>query len=435
MLRPISVMIVLLPAVLSFQAPLIPPPAILQAASSASGETNQSQQQERVRRILREVPLIDGHNDLPWQFRERKIQVSSVDLRADQSKLAKPLHTDIPRLRRGGLGGQFWSVYIDATTSGPEATQQVLEQMDIVRRLTEMYPESLEMAFTAADIVRIHKSGKVASLMGIEGGNAINNSMATLRQLYAAGARYITLTHSLTTAWADSATDAPKFGGLSPFGVEVVREMNRLGMLVDLSHVSADAMHDALDASAAPIIFSHSGVRAIGRHPRNVSDDVLKRLPKNGGIVMICFVPSFVSEQVRAYQADKEAMDARLKYLNRGNPALAATELKSWEKEHPAPKATIGQVADHIGHVRKLAGIDHIGIGSDFDGIESTPAGLSSVADYPALFAELLARGYTENDLRKIAGENALRVMRDAEKVSAALRNKRPASEAVFSSP
>lgn len=410
--------------------------AILLSAALAALSQNTKSAQSRIdeaRKILREAPLIDGHNDLPWQFRERSIKrLGELDLRKDQSKIDKPLHTDLARLRQGGLGGQFWSVYITAETQGPEATQQVLEQMDIVRRLTEMYPEALEMAFTADDIVRIHKGGKIASLMGIEGGNAINNSMATMRQLYAAGARYITLTHSLTTTWADSATDAPKHGGLSPFGVEVVKEMNRLGMLVDLSHVSPETMNDTLDAVTAPVIFSHSASRALDAHPRNVPDEVLRRLPKNGGVVMICFVPSFISDEHRLYQAEKEGTDARLKYLHRGSPDRAAAELKAWEAEHPPPPATISQVADHIDHVRKVAGIDHIGIGSDFDGIELTPQGLGSVADYPNLFAELLARGYSPEDLRKIAGGNVLRALRVAEEVSARLRKERSASEATF---
>ncbi len=329
---------------------------------------------ERARRILREVPLIDGHNDLPWEYRQRvKNQLAKIDLRSDTSKLEKPLHTDIPRLRRGGLGAQFWSVYIPVSIQGPGAVQTVMEQIDDVHRFAELYPDTFEVARTADDIVRIHKAGRIASLAGMEGGHSINNSLAALRQLYEAGARYMTITHSTNTDWADSATDAPKHGGLTRFGEEVVREMNRLGMLVDLSHVSPDAMKDALAVAAAPAIFSHSSARALTDHPRNVPDDVLRLTPKNGGVVMVTFVPSFVSEGVRAWGAEDDAVEAKLKTLHPGDPERVKRELEDWRKAHPAPRATLQQVADHIEHVRKVAGIDHVGIGSDFDGITSVP--------------------------------------------------------------
>jgi membrane dipeptidase len=385
----------------------------------------------RARALLEEVPLVDGHNDLPWELRDRvKNHIDRIDLRQDQSGLEKPLHTDLPRLERGGVGAQFWSVYVPSAS--PDPTVMVLEQIDVVHRLAARYPEALEVATSAADVERIHRAGRVASLIGVEGGHAIAGSLAVLRQLYAAGARYMTLTHSLDTPWADSATDAPKVGGLSRFGVEVVREMNRLGMLVDLSHVSAEAMHDALDAAAAPVVFSHSSARALDAHPRNVPDDVLRRLPQNGGLVMVTFVPSFVSEAVRAWGAEEDAAEARAKALHPGDPAAVAAALEAWRREHPAPRATAGQVADHLDHVRQVAGIDHVGIGSDFDGIQSVPLGLESVADFPVLLAELLRRGYSETDVKKVAGGNALRVLRAAEAAAERLRRERPASDALM---
>jgi membrane dipeptidase len=386
---------------------------------------------ERARKVLDSVPLIDGHNDVPWQYRERvKNHLDKIDLAKDTSGLDPVMHTDIPRLRRGGVGGQFWSVYVPVEISGPAAVEAVLGQMDVVRRLAERYPETFEMAFTAADVRRIHKAGKIASLIGMEGGHAIDDSLATLRQLYQAGARYMTLTHSKNTDWADSATDAPQHGGLTRFGEEVVREMNRLGMLVDLSHVSPEAMKKALAVSAAPVIFSHSSARALTDHPRDVPDDVLRLLPKNGGVVMVSFVPSFTAEEVRLWSAEHDAAQARFKALYPGDPERAKRELADWDKAHPAPRATLAQVADHIEHVRRLAGVDHVGLGSDFDGITSTPSGLEGVSQYPVLFAELLRRGWTDEEIGKLAGGNVLRVFAEAERVAARLKIERPASDA-----
>ena len=388
---------------------------------------------ERARKILREVPLIDGHNDLPWEYRQRvKNQLAKIDLRSDTSKLERPLHTDIPRLRRGGLGAQFWSVYIPVSIQGPEAVQTVMEQIDDVHRLAEIYPDTFEVARTADDIVRIHKAGRIASLSGMEGGHSINNSLAALRQLYEAGARYMTITHSTNTDWADSATDAPKHGGLTPFGEEVIREMNRLGMQVDLSHVSPDTMKDALGVAQAPVIFSHSSARAVTDHPRNVPDDVLRLMPRNGGVVMVTFVPSFVSEQMRAWGAEVSAVEARLKALHPGDPDRVTRDLESWRKANEPPRATLQQVADHIDHVRKVAGVDHVGIGSDFDGITSVPVGLEGVDDYPDLLAELMRRGWKDEEIRKLAGLNVLRAFREAEKASQRLRKERPASDALI---
>ena len=351
--------------------------------------------------ILRETPLIDGHNDLPWQYREKaSLDLSKLDIRQPQPAL----HTDIPRLRRGGVGGQFWSVYVPATMQGKEAVRATMEQIDIVYQMADRYPDTFEIARTAADVERIFKSGKIASLIGMEGGHSIDNSLGALRMFYKLGARYMTLTHSVNTPWADSATDKPEHHGLTPFGEDVVREMNRLGMLVDLSHTSPETMHAALRVTQAPVIFSHSSARALNDHPRNVPDDVLARMPANGGVVMVTFVPEFISAEVREYDA------------------LPAEQ----KRREPAPRATMAQVANHIDHIRKVAGINHIGIGSDFDGITTVPQNLEDVSKYPVLVAELLRRGYTKDDLKKILGQNVLRVMRQVEQVAARLQNASP---------
>lgn len=387
----------------------------------------------RARAILRRVPLIDGHNDLPWQYRERsRNQIGRIDIRQDQSALDPALHTDIPRLHEGGAGAIFWSVYVPASLPVNEAVVKTFEQIDVVHRLNATYPDVFELALRADDIRRIHGSGKIASLIGVEGGYSIASSLAVLRQLYRAGARYMTLTHSGTIPWADSATDAPQHGGLTRFGEEVVREMNRLGMLVDLSHVSAETMHRALTVSAAPVIFSHSSALAIDAHPRNVPDDVLRRLPSNGGVVMVTFVPSFISEETRRQLAVRKAEEERLKALHPGDPKKAAADLAAWTERNPTPRATLSQVADHIDHIRKIAGIEHIGIGSDFDGIGSVPQGLEDVSDIPSLLAELLRRGYSEQDVERIVGLNVLRVMDLAEKTAKELQASRPASDALI---
>ena len=380
-------------------------------------------EEARVQRILREVPLIDGHNDLPWQYQKRVAnQIEKIDVRTEQTALTPGLQTDIPRLRRGGVGAQFWSVYVSADLKEADAVRAVLEQIDVVHRLNARYPDTFEMARTADDVVRIHKSGKIASLIGVEGGHSIGGSLAVLRQLHRLGAGYMTLTHSDNIPWADASTDDPVLDGLSPFGVEVVREMNRLGMLVDLSHVSPATMHDALDASAAPVIFSHSSARALADHPRNVPDDVLRRMKENGGVVMVTFVPGFISEKIRQHGAAKSAEEARLKALYRGQPKVAAAKLADWTTANPTPRATLGDVADHIEHIMKVAGPDHVGLGSDFDGIESVPVGLEDVSDYPALLVELAKRGHSDEELRKLVGLNVLRVMRAAEHVAAKIK-------------
>ena len=407
--------------------------AVLASALPSAAQPPDPALVARARKLLDQVPLVDGHNDVPWELRDRvKNHLAQLDLRSDTGALEKRMHTDIPRLRKGGLGAQFWSVYIPADNAGPQSVRMVLEQIDVVHRLAELYPDTFEMAATADDVVRIHKAGRIASLIGMEGGHSIDNSLGVLRQLYAAGARYMTLTHSKNVDWADSGTDKAVHGGLTKFGEEVVREMNRLGMLVDLSHVSPDTMKDALAVSRAPVIFSHSSARALDAHPRNVPDDVLRMLPGNGGVVMVTFVPSFLSEDVRAWNAEEDAAEARLKALHPEDPDRVKSGLEAWTKEHPAPKATLAQAADHIEHVRQLAGIDHVGIGSDFDGITATPAGLEGVDTYPVLLAELLRRGWTDEEVEKLAGLNVLRAFREAEKVAERLRKERPASDALI---
>ena len=384
----------------------------------------------RVDRILREVPLIDGHNDLAEQYAERvKDHLAQIDIRQDQSKLTPPLHTDIARLRQGRIGGQFWSVYVPTTLKGADAVRAVLEQIDVVHRLAEIYPDTFELAGTADDIVRIHRGGKIASLIGVEGGHSIGNSLAVLRQLYALGGRYMTITHSENDDFADSATADPVHGGLTPFGKIVIAEMNRLGMLVDLSHVAPKTMNDVLDIAAAPVIFSHSSARALTDHARNVPDDVLRRVKENDGVVMVTWVPTFVSEKARARDAAKDAEETRLKSLFRGQPDKVKAMLADWGIANPAPRATVKDVADHIDHIVKIAGAEHVGLGADLDGITSTPEGMDSVAAYPLVFAELIRRGYSDEQLKGIAGLNVLRVMRKAEAVAARIQKEKSPSD------
>ena len=389
--------------------------------------------EHRVDQVLLQTPLIDGHNDLPWEIRERfKSDVAALNLAAGTSHLPleagqAALMTDIPRLRAGHVGAQFWSVWIPVSAQGFEAVQMTLEQIDLVKRMTAQYPADFAMAYSAADIRRIHKSHKIASLIGIEGGHQINNSLAVLRQMYDAGARYMTLTHSSNTSWADSATDTPAHHGLTPFGVEVVREMNRIGMLVDLSHVSPDTMKAALAATQAPIIFSHSSARALVDHPRNVPDDVLRAVAANGGVVMVNFAPPYVSADRNRWEADHAAERTRFDSppfagLYIGQPERAKAALTAWEAQHPKPVTTLAQVADHVEHIRQVAGVDHVGLGSDFDGIPDAPVGLEGVDRYPALLEELMRRGWSDSDIAKLAGENLLRTLAAAEQVSLRLQ-------------
>ena len=362
------------------------------------------------RDLLRRFPLVDGHNDLPWAIRE---QFGSDPVRARLSGPVGTTQTDLPRLAEGHVGAQFWSVYVPASLAGDTAVTAVLEQIDLVHRMIRAYPEQLELATTAADVERVFAAGKVASLLGAEGGHAIASSLGVLRALYALGVRYLTLTHNNNVGWADAATDEPEAGGLTDFGREVVREMQRIGMLVDLSHVAASTMHDTLDIAEAPVIFSHSSARAVCAHPRNVPDDVLTRLAGNHGVCMVTFVPFFVSPDCARWQAGLLAeLDRR--GLDRRDISSWETVVPQWQAAHPVPEATLAQVADHIEHVRAVAGVEHVGLGGDYDGSNLVSTGLADVSAYPALFAELLARGWTKTDCAALAGGNLLRVLRDA---------------------
>lgn len=372
---------------------------------------------QRALSLHKRYPLIDGHNDLPWSFRRGGGDIfNDVDLRMHR----EGGQTDIPRIRAGGLGGQFWSVYVPATLGAEEAVKTTREQIGLVYRLCKRYPDTFEIAWTSDDVERVFRAGKVASMIGMEGGHSINSSLKTLNDMYALGARYMTLTHSKNTPWADSATDTVQHHGLTDFGRKVVLEMNRLGMLVDLSHVSPETMHDAFDVAKAPVIFSHSGARAVCDHPRNVPDDVLRRLKKNGGVCMVVIFGPYTSQAVvdwgKARTEHRQNLDRQAVGVSQIEAQMAA-----WEKQHPAPKANLKQVADHIDHIRKVAGIDYIGIGSDFDGGGGIE-GLEDVSKYPDLTAELLRRGYSDLEIGKILGLNVLRAMREAERVSRSMR-------------
>ncbi|MEU4210321.1 dipeptidase [Streptomyces sp. NPDC026206] len=371
----------------------------------------------RARELLAAHPVVDGHNDLPWALREQvRYDLDRRDIAADQS--AAGLHTDLPRLRAGGVGAQFWSVYVRTDMAGDEAVSATLEQIDVVRQLAARYPADLRLAFTADDMEAARAEGRIASLMGAEGGHSINCSLATLRALHRLGVRYMTLTHNDNIPWADSATDEPAAGGLTRFGEEVVREMNRLGMLVDLSHVSADTMRDALRITEAPVIFSHSSARAVCDHPRNIPDDVLGALAANGGVAMATFVPKFVLPEAVAWTraADENMRAHGLHHLDTTAEAMAVH--RAFEAGRPRPLATAATVADHLDHMREAAGIDHIGLGGDYDGTAFTPEDLSDVSSYPNLVAELLSRGWSDADLAKLTWQNAVRVLRAAEDVA-----------------
>ena len=399
-------------------------PALLLAATLALPPLAAAQEDpalRHARELLNRVPLVDGHNDLPWLVRE----YAGGDLARYDLRTHTPNETDLARLAEGELAGQFWSVWIPSVDSGSARLQ--LEQIELARRLIAAYPDRLAFATRAADIATAKQAGKIASFLGMENGRGIENSLGALRACYELGVRYMTLTHGRDTDWADSATDVPRLGGLSPFGREVVREMNRLGMLVDISHVSPDVMRQVLDVSEAPVIFSHSSARAVTDHPRNVPDDVLRRMPANGGVVMVSFIPSFVSTRVMEWGKPIEAVLQGL------------TEIKDFERVEkeresvagPQPRATIADVADHIDHVAKVAGADHVGIGSDFAGVKM-PLGLEDVSRYPYLFAELVRRGWSDEALAKLAGGNLVRAMSRAETVAARLQRERPASNATI---
>lgn len=399
---------VLLPLVIGAQQPL--------------ATENLATRMAHAQQLLNAVPLIDGHNDLPWAMR----QYANAPLDIDAYDLTKPTpgHTDLARLRAGGIGGQFWSVYIpgDMRDSGYARVQ--LEQIDIARRVIERYSSDMQWALTAQQIRDAHRAGKIGSLLGMEGGHAIENSLGALRAFYDLGVRYMTLTHNVTLDWADAAGDAQRHGGLTPFGREVVREMNRLGMLVDLSHVSPGVMSHALDVTEAPVIFSHSNARAVTNVPRNVPDSILQRLPANGGVVMVTFVPGFASQRIADW-------NARLGAARRAAGDDADAQFRAvtaFRTANPMPTATLAEVADHLDHIKRVAGAKHVGLGGDYDGITDVVSGLEDVSKYPALLAELIKRGWSDDELRGVIGENVLRALAQTEQVAARLQRERPAS-------
>jgi membrane dipeptidase len=372
------------------------------------------------RDLLTRHPILDGHNDLPWTLRVADdVDLDSTDL----DHAVATIQTDWPRMAAGGVGAQFWSVYVSADLVGETAVTTTLEQIDLVHELIRRYPGTLELALTADDVERIIAAGKVASLIGAEGGHSIGSSLGTLRALYALGVRYMTLTHNRSLPWADSATDDPVSGGLSPFGREVVREMQRLGMLVDLSHVSPDTMRDALDTAEGPLIFSHSSALAICDHPRNVPDEILARLPANGGTCMVNFVPAFVSQACRDWERGfaEDAKQRGFDFKNVPGRGQAKELRQEWIAKHPRPAVKLAEVADHVEHVREVAGVDHVGIGSDYDGVDWLPEGLEDTSTYPALIAELLRRGWSEEDCGKLASGNIIRTLRAAEETARGL--------------
>ncbi len=369
----------------------------------------------RIRALLTDHPVVDGHNDLPWEARER---VAYDWDRLDIAVAGQPTHTDVPRLREGGVGAQFWSVFVPATLQGEAAVTATLEQVDGVRAMVARYPDTFALAGTRAEVEAAWASGRIASLMGAEGGHSIDSSLGTLRMLFALGVRYLTLTHNDNVPWADSATDTPVLGGLSPFGREVVREMNRLGMLVDLSHVSADTMRDALDTTEAPVVFSHSSARAVCDHPRNVPDDVLERLPANGGVCMVTFVPHFVSQAVRDWSLEAKEAATAAGVDPDDDEAFDAFE-DDRARTHERPVATLDDVVAHVEHVRDVVGAGHVGLGGDYDGVKELPQGLEDVSGYPRLLAALADRGWSDGDLAALAGGNALRLLGEAEERAA----------------
>ncbi|HEX8673473.1 MAG TPA: dipeptidase [Longimicrobium sp.] len=396
------------------------------AAVPARAQQSDADLLARARRIHAQTPLVDGHNDLPWEIREK----AGGDLaRLDPRRSNPAQHTDIPRLRAGGVGGVFWAAYVPSEFAKEGAARVALEQIDLIHRMTAASPD-LRLALTAGDVERAHREGKIASLIGIEGGHAIENSLGALRQFYATGVRYMTLTHASTLDWADAATDSARHDGLTRFGEEVVREMNRLGMLVDLSHVSPATMQDALRVSAAPVIFSHSSARALADHPRNVPDDVLRLVKANGGVVMVNFYSGFVDPAAAAAMRNMFEVQRRFQAQYPNDAQAAQRAYRDWQRQNPVPRGTIATVADHIDHIVKVAGIDHVGIGSDYDGVTSLPVGLDDVSRFPYLTVELLRRGYSDADVGKIIGGNLLRVMRTAETTAARLQRERPASSA-----
>ena len=408
--------------------------ALVIAAPAANAQTVTDEQAAAIAAAaLDAAPVFDGHNDAPGQLRSRHDnQINAFDFADTMDEHDHvggddgAMHTDLVRLKKGKVGGQFWSVYVPHNANEAAAVQQTIEQIDVTKRLIARNPDSMRYALTADEVENAMREGKIASLLGMEGGYSIASNLGVLRQFYAMGARYMTLTHNSNIPWADAATDSPKHGGLSDFGKDVVREMNRLGMLVDLSHVSEDTMMDALDVAQAPVIFSHSGARGVTPHPRNVPDSVLARLPANGGVVMVVALPRFINEKLRQWDARRTGELARLRVVHLGNPDAATKAMDAWLAANPEPKAAIADVADHILHIRKVAGVEHIGIGGDYDGMPIGPVGMEDVSGYPALFAELAKRGLSQAELEMIASRNVLRVMRAAEAYAASVADQPP---------
>lgn len=399
--------------------------ALVFACASAGGEQDPV---ERAERLMREVPLIDGHNDLPWELRTNyALSWDSLDIAQPQPQIM----TDIERLRAGHVGGQFWSIYTPVTFSAKHATRAGMEQVDAVHRMNARYPETFELALTADDVERIFRSGKIASLLGLEGGHMLENSLGVLRDFYHLGVRYMTLTHSRNTDWADASTDTLAHGGLTPFGEEVVREMNRLGMLVDISHVSDSTMWDVLRVTEAPVIFSHSSSRHFTPHERNVPDDVARAVAQSGGVIMVNYVTSFIHLPTYEHSRRRSQLADSLRARFRGDSVRVREALRAWDERNPAPPLPdLNVVADHIVHLAEVAGVDHVGLGSDLDGIDDTPTGLEDVSTFPSLIAELLRRGWSDEDAKKLIGLNALRVMRETERVAARLQGERGPSTA-----
>ncbi len=382
----------------------------------------------RVERLLSRMPVIDGHNDLAWELRDKQGgAVEATDLSRDTAGLPHPLQTDIPRLRRGHVGAQFWSVWIPADTIGPRAVEMTLEEIDVVRRFVAAHPADLTLATSADDIRRIEKAGRIASLIGVEGGHQIDGRLSVLRQYKALGVGYMTLTHGKSLEWADSSTDAPRAGGLGPFGRQVVAEMNRIGMIVDVSHVADTTMRDALAVSAAPVIASHSGARAVTDAPRNIPDELLRQIGAKGGVVMVNFYPAFLSNAWRAWDAARTAFARSAGVATDAYGAKAPAPIVAWDAAHPEPPVGVSDVADHVDHVARIAGHDAVGLGGDYDGINGTaPRGMSGVDSYPLLFAELMRRGWSDADLGKLAGGNVLRVMTEVEAVAKRMAGQPP---------
>ena len=402
--------------------------ALLLAAQAAAVAAPDPRLAARIERVLARAPIVDGHNDLAWELREKHGgRVEATDLSRDTSVLGFPLQTDLPRLRKGGVGGQFWSVWIPATVTGPRAVEMTIEQIDIVRRMIAANPRSLELAATAADVQRIARSGRVASLIGVEGGHQIDGRLSVLRQYRALGVGYMTLTHGRSLAWADSSTDAPIAGGLSPFGVQVVAEMNRIGMIVDVSHVSDAAMRRVLGVARAPVIASHSNARALAGAPRNIPDDLLRLIGANGGVVMVNMYPAFLSDAWRAWNTARGVEAERLGVPSDLHGVTTPVSLTAWDRTHPEPRVTVSTVVDHVEHIARLAGRDAVGLGGDYDGIGGHgPDGMRGVDGYPLLLAELARRGWSDADLGKLTSGNILRVMEAVERIAVSSRGTPP---------